>query len=121
MFRKISCCLLAAMLLAVLASPAGLRAERQRQAADAPEFAFLAKAALLMDTGSRQLLYAENIHERVYPASITKIMTMLLAMEALAAGKVNLQEMVNISEEAARLGGRSSFWLLATVFQSRIC
>ncbi|MBT9173256.1 MAG: D-alanyl-D-alanine carboxypeptidase DacF [Syntrophomonadaceae bacterium] len=109
MFRKISCCLLAAMLLTVLASPACLRAERQRQAADAPEFAFLAKAALLMDTGSRQLLYAENIHERVYPASITKVMTMLLAMEALAAGKVNLQEMVNISEEAARLGGAQLF------------
>jgi D-alanyl-D-alanine carboxypeptidase (penicillin-binding protein 5/6) len=109
MFRKISCCLLAAVLLTVLASPACLRAERQRQAADAPEFAFQAKAALLMDTGSRQLLYAENIHERVYPASITKIMTMLLAMEALAAGKVNLQEMVNVSEEAARLGGTQLF------------
>ncbi len=109
MRKKLSCCLLTALMLTAMVTPAGLRAEAQGRAAVAPEFAFQAKAALLMDTGSRRLLYAENIQERVYPASITKIMTMLLAMEALAEGKVSLQEMVNVSEEAAGLGGSQLF------------
>lgn len=92
-----------------LVGPAGLRAETRRPAPAAPEFSFQAKAALLMDVGSRQILYAENIHERVYPASVTKIMTMLLAMEALAVGKVSLQDTVTVSEEAAGLGGSQLF------------
>lgn len=107
--KNFSCFLLAALMLAAMVRPAGLCAETQERAAVAPEFAFQAKAVLLMDTGSRQLLYAENIHERVYPASITKIMTMLLAMEALSSGKVSLQEMVRVSEEAAGLGGSQIF------------
>jgi len=106
--RKISYGLLVALLLAVTVKPAGLRAETLKEPATSG-LSLQAKAALLMDTGSRQLLYAENIHERVYPASITKIMTMLLAMEALAAGKVTLQETVNVSEEAAGLGGSQLF------------
>lgn len=109
MRRKVSSCLLATLLLMALVSPVCLRAETHRPAPAAPEFSFQAKAALLMDVGSRQMLYAENIHERVYPASVTKIMTMLLAMEALAMGKVSLQDTVTVSEEAAGLGGSQLF------------
>lgn len=78
-------------------------------AAAQPEFDFQSGAMLLMDTGSRQILYEENIHEKMYPASVTKIMTMLLAMEALQEGRVTLQDMIPVSERAASMGGSQIF------------
>ena len=45
-----------------------------------------AKAALLIDPDTEELLYARNIHERLYPASLTKIMTCLLVLESLDRG-----------------------------------
>ncbi len=75
----------------------------------AQDFSFQSKAVLLMDTGSRQILYESNANERLYPASVTKIMTMLLAMEALNEGKVKLEDMIPISEKAASLGGSQIF------------
>lgn len=73
------------------------------------EFDFRSAAQLLMDVNSRQIIYENNIHERLYPASVTKIMTMLLAMEALDAGKAALDDMIPISEEAAAHGGSQIF------------
>ena len=49
-----------------------------------------AKSAILMDYNTRKVIYEQNAHERVAPASITKIMTLLLAMEALESGKISL-------------------------------
>ena len=46
-----------------------------------------AKAALLIDPDTEELLYARNIHERLYPASLTKIMTCLLVLESLDRGR----------------------------------
>ena len=54
-----------------------------------------AQAAILMDANTGVILYSKNIHERLYPASTTKIMTALLAME-----KGNLDDMVDFSHEA---------------------
>jgi D-alanyl-D-alanine carboxypeptidase (penicillin-binding protein 5/6) len=78
-------------------------------AAAAQEFEFQSEAQLLIDTGSRQILYENNAHEKLYPASVTKIMTMLLAMEALEEGKVKLDDYIPISEEAAGHGGSQIF------------
>lgn len=64
-----------------------------------------AKSALLMDYGSGEIIYAKNEHEKLAPASITKIMTLLLAMEALENNKISLSDKVVISEYASSMGG----------------
>lgn len=73
------------------------------------DFNFASKAQLLMDVESGQILYENNIHEKLYPASVTKIMTMLLAMEALEEGRVKLDDLITVSEKAAGLGGSQLF------------
>ena len=77
--------------------------------AAAQEFTFQSKAQLLMDVGSKQILYESNARDKLYPASVTKVMTMLLAMEALESGKVKLDDMIPISERAAAHGGSQIF------------
>ena len=57
-----------------------------------------AKAALLMETGTGRVLYAENENDRLEPASLTKIMTALLAVEAIESGDVNEKDLVTASE-----------------------
>lgn len=69
-----------------------------------------AKAAVLMDVGSGKVLMAQNAHEKLYPASVTKIMTLLLVTEAIDSGKISLTDMVTVSKEAAEKGG-SQIWL----------
>lgn len=63
------------------------------------------KSALLMDAGTGTILYEKNIHEQLPPASVTKIMTMLLVMEALDSNKISLDDKVVISERASKMGG----------------
>lgn len=69
-----------------------------------------AKAAVLMDADSGKVLMAQNAHEKLYPASVTKIMTLLLVTEAIDSGKISLTDMVTVSQEAAEKGG-SQIWL----------
>ena len=69
-----------------------------------------AKAAVLMDADSGKVLMAQNAHEKLYPASVTKIMTLLLVTEAIDSGKISLTDMVTVSKEAAEKGG-SQIWL----------
>ena len=63
------------------------------------------KSALLMDVSTGTVLYEHNAHEKLAPASVTKIMTMLLIMEAVDSGKIALTDMVTASEAAAAKGG----------------
>lgn len=72
---------------------------------NAEEMKVDAKGAVLMDAGSGTFLFEQNAHEKVYPASITKIMTALLAMEELEKGKISLEDKVVISRNAAGMGG----------------
>lgn len=58
-------------------------------------------SAVLMEASSGRVLYQKNAHERRNPASITKIMTLVIAFDALRAGKVKLDDKVTISDEAA--------------------
>ncbi len=64
-----------------------------------------AKSALLMDVATGTVLYEKESHTRLAPASVTKVMTMLLIMEALDAGKIRLTDQVTASEAAAAKGG----------------
>ena len=63
------------------------------------------KSALLMDVNTGTILYESNAHEKLAPASVTKVMTMLLIMEAVDSGKIALTDMVTASEAAAAKGG----------------
>ena len=69
----------------------------------APEVA--AKSALLMDVATGTVLYEQNPHEKLPPASVTKVMTMLLIMEAIDDGRLKWEDTVTASETAAAKGG----------------
>lgn len=64
-----------------------------------------AKSALLMDVATGTVLFEQNSHEPLAPASVTKVMTMLLIMEAIDSGKIGWGDAVTASEEAAAKGG----------------
>jgi D-alanyl-D-alanine carboxypeptidase (penicillin-binding protein 5/6) len=63
------------------------------------------KSAVLMDAATGTVLYEKNAHEALAPASVTKVMTMLLIMEAIDSGKIRWEDMVTASETAAAKGG----------------
>ena len=67
------------------------------------------KSSLLMDVETGTVLQEHNAHERLAPASVTKIMTMLLIMEAVDSGKIAMTDMVTASETAAAKGGSQIF------------
>lgn len=67
-------------------------------------------SAILIEQSTGQILYAHNIHEQLRPASVTKIMSILLIMEAVDSGKISLTDTVPCSENAASMGG-SQIWL----------
>ena len=64
-----------------------------------------AKSAVLMDVATGTILYEQNAHEPLAPASVTKVMTMLLIMEAIDGGKIRWEDTVTASEAAAAKGG----------------
>ena len=64
-----------------------------------------AKSAVLMDVATGTVLYEENSHQALPPASVTKVMTMLLIMEAIDSGRIHQSDMVTASETAAGKGG----------------
>ncbi|GIP25441.1 D-alanyl-D-alanine carboxypeptidase [Paenibacillus sp. J23TS9] len=86
----------------------GSAEEKAKQSAQA-ELAANAKSAILMDADTGTIIYEKNSHDKLPPASITKIMTMLLTMEAIDSGKLKLTDMVRTSEYAASMGGSQIF------------
>ena len=92
--KRIFClCLVAVVLAGTLPFVAGA----------APEVA--AKSAFLMDITTGTVLYEQNAHEKLAPASVTKVMTMLLIMEAIDGGLLTWEDPVTASENAAAKGG----------------
>ena len=67
-------------------------------------------SAILIEQTTGKFLYSHNIHEQLRPASVTKVMSILLIMEALDSGKNALTDQVPCSENAASMGG-SQIWL----------
>lgn len=73
------------------------------------ELTLTSHAALLMEKTTGQILYAQNEHDALPPASVTKIMTVLLTMEAIDSGRIALDDMVTVSAYAAGMGGSHVF------------
>lgn len=67
-------------------------------------------SAVLIEQNSGQVLYNQNMHEKLRPASVTKVMTILLIMEAIDSGKLSYTDKIPCSEKAAGMGG-SQIWL----------
>ena len=67
------------------------------------------KSAVLMDASTGKVLYEKNSHQKLPPASVTKVMTLLLICEALEDGKIKEDDDVQISENAASMGGSQIF------------
>ena len=69
-----------------------------------------AKSAILMEVNTGKILYEANADEKLPPASITKIMSLLLVMEAIDSGKMSVEDVITASEHACSMGG-SQIWL----------
>ena len=67
-------------------------------------------AAILIEQSSGQVLYAHNVHEQLRPASVTKVMSILLIMEQLDSGNLSYTDQIPCSENARSMGG-SQIWL----------
>ncbi len=74
-----------------------------------PESEIKAGAALLVETNGGTVIWEKNSKEKLYPASLTKIMSLLLVMEQLAEGKVSLDDAVTVSARASSMGGSEIF------------
>lgn len=68
------------------------------------------QSAILIEQNSGQILYEKNCHEQLRPASVTKLMTLLIIFEGLESGQITLQDKVPCSQNAASMGG-SQIWL----------
>ena len=95
--KRISTLILAALLLAAAIPAAG--------AEEAGGLSLSCASALLMEKETGTVLYDQNSHQKLEPASVTKIMTLLLVMEALDDGRLSPDDMVTVSANAAGMGG----------------
>ena len=77
--------------------------------AGAVELPLTSRAALLMEKTTGQILFAQNEHEALEPASVTKIMTLLLTMDAIDSGALSYDDVVTVSANAAGMGGSQVF------------
>lgn len=94
MHKRLLGMLLAVLLTAALCLPAR-----------AVELELSAPSAILMEKSTGEILYEQNSHEKLPPASVTKVMTLLLVMEALADGRIAWDDTVTASAAAAAKGG----------------
>lgn len=69
-----------------------------------------AGSACLIEQSTGLVLYDHNMHEKLRPASVTKVMSLLLIMEALDSGRISLTDKIPCTEDAANMGG-SQIWL----------
>lgn len=69
-----------------------------------------AKSAILMCIDTGEIIYEKNAYDHVSPASVTKVMSILLILEALDSGKISLDDEVTATEDAVKMGG-SQIWL----------
>ncbi len=68
------------------------------------------ESAILIEQNSGNIIYEKDVHKKLRPASVTKIMTILLIMEALEDGKITYDTKITCSEAASKMGG-SQIWL----------
>ena len=99
MFRNTVLSILLAAICILAAVPASA------EIPDAAPFAVNAESAVLMEVSTGEVLYAKNADRALPPASVTKIMTLLLFMEEVDAGNISLGEEITVSDYAASMGG----------------
>lgn len=100
MKKRIVSLMLAAALLTGAASAAG-----EEGAAEQPDLDLSAASAVLMEKETGALLYEKESHQQLEPASVTKVMTLLLIMEDLDSGRLSKEDLVTVSAAAAGMGG----------------
>ena len=105
LFRLISIALVICLFctVTVSAEPKTERAEHPNEAEDTLKLD--CKSAILIESSTQAVLYEKNADEPLPPASVTKIMTLLLVMEAIEAGKINYTDTVRASAKACSMGG----------------
>ena len=87
-----------ALTLSLAAGLMGLHSDAQGQAA---RYESAAKQAILMDSGSGKILFEKEADELMHPASMSKIMTMIMVFERLKSGRLSLDDEFSVSENAA--------------------
>lgn len=75
------------------------------QKAPGAEIVLKARSAILIESNSGRIIFEKNSHEKLRPASVTKVMSLLLFMEALDAGRIKYDDVVTVSEHAESMGG----------------
>ena len=92
-----------------VADPSGANEASAKADADKGPFQVNAPSAILGDIDSGAILFAQNDQTLMHPASLTKVMTLYLAYEALASGNLKLEEKLPVSEKAWRMSGSKTF------------
>ena len=103
MFHRKICALLFALLLILIPAVSCFGAASAEDTS--PDLALNCKSAVLMEASTGKVIYAQNPAEAMPPASVTKIMTLLLVMEAMDAGTLKWEDTVTASAHAASMGG----------------
>ena len=94
------------LIAAVFPSYAAVSEEQQKEtAAGDGGLSIAAVSSILIDADSGTILFEDNADEKLPPASVTKVMTMLLIMEAIDSGRISFDDEVTVSEHAAGMGG----------------
>ena len=102
LFLALLLCLCSVISVGAVAEPIG---EENMTATNIALGELPCRSAILMDAATGQVLFEQNPDEALPPASVTKIMTLLLVMEAIDSGKLALDDMVSVSAHAASMGG----------------
>lgn len=103
--KRIACLIMAISLISVT----GYTEPAQQVDTNVSTQLINAKSGILMEASTGEVLYEQNANEKLQIASVTKVMTMLLIMEAIDSGKISLDDMVTTSEYAASMGGSQVF------------
>jgi serine-type D-Ala-D-Ala carboxypeptidase (penicillin-binding protein 5/6) len=104
--KRFSIIIVTMFLIFSLPALTGFAEEKKGQKLD---LAKNSSSAIIMERDTGTVIYEKNSHEKLPPASMTKIMTMILIMEALENGKISLDDKVRASENAASMGGSQIF------------
>ena len=104
-FFKILCVFLIFSILFAMVIPVGAVPVQHQSQSSNVNLSLNCKSAVLMEASTGRILYEQNADEALPPASVTKVMTLLLVMEAIEAGKIKYTDMVRASANACSMGG----------------
>ena len=82
-----------------------IQAEETQTNTETTSLANNAKSAIMIEASTGEILFEKNSHEKLHPASMTKMMSMLLILENIENGNLKWEEMITVSENASSMGG----------------